>query len=243
MTVRLVIFMLLACLVLDYLVRQRLHHIQGKRERLERAKYLSSAVRLEFADDAASLKRVEVHNPRAWILAVDDEKVVLDSFRRILVLEGCNIDTVETGPEALSLLRRNDYDFLFTDLKMPRMDGVEVVKAAKHLRPDVDVVVITAYGTIETAVEAMSYGACQYMQKPFSADELAEFIHKILAKRQARHRAMQQPMLRFGLPSQTGDAQPPEDVSQGGSFIADGHTWVWIESDALGAFIEACRTN
>jgi CheY-like chemotaxis protein len=234
MTVRLVIFMLLACLVLDYLVRQRLHHIQGKRERLERAKYLSSAVRLEFADDAASLKRVEVHNPRAWILAVDDEKVVLDSFRRILVLEGCNIDTVETGPEALSLLRRNDYDFLFTDLKMPRMDGVEVVKAAKHLRPDVDVVVITAYG---------SYGACQYMQKPFSADELAEFIHKILAKRQARHRAMQQPMLRFGLPSQTGDAQPPEDVSQGGSFIADGHTWVWIESDALGAFIEACRTN
>ena len=80
-------------------------------------------LRLEFADEAASLKRVQVDNPKARILAVDDEPIVLDSFRKILVLAGYSVDTVETGPEALALVRRNDYEFAFTDLKMPGMDG------------------------------------------------------------------------------------------------------------------------
>jgi DNA-binding NtrC family response regulator len=78
------------------------------------------------------------------------------------------VDTVESGPEALTLLRARDYDFLFTDLKMPGMDGIEVVKAAKHLRPDMEVVVITGYGTIESAVETMQFGAIDYAQKPFT---------------------------------------------------------------------------
>jgi len=162
---------------------------------------------------------------------VDDEAVVLDSFRRILVLEGYNIDTVQTGPEALSLVRRNDYDFVFTDLKMPDMDGVEVVKAVKHLRPDVDMVVITGYGTIETAVETMQSGACEYVQKPFSADELAAFINKLLVKRQARLAALRQPTVRIVSPSQAEDTPSNEFCIPGGSFIAPGHTWVRIEPD------------
>jgi CheY-like chemotaxis protein len=60
---------------------------------------------------------------------VDDEPVVLDSFRKILVLEGYSIDTVETAQEALGLVRKRDYDFVFTDLKMPGMDGLDLTKA------------------------------------------------------------------------------------------------------------------
>ncbi len=77
-------------------------------------------------------------------------------------------------------MRANDYDFVFTDLKMPDMDGVEVVKAVKHLRPDVDVAVITGYATIETAVDSMRFGAVDYVQKPFTEDELVEFANKLL---------------------------------------------------------------
>ena len=81
---------------------------------------------------------------------------VLDAFREILVLGGFSVDTVESGREVLALVRERDYDFVFTDLKMPEMDGVDVVKAVHHLRPDVDLAVITGYATVETAVETMT---------------------------------------------------------------------------------------
>jgi CheY-like chemotaxis protein/glycine cleavage system H lipoate-binding protein len=231
MTVLLVIFMLLAFVGIDYLVRSATRKAQDKRERQAREAILNTSVRLEFNDEAKSLKRVEVPGAKARILAVDDEAVVLDSFRRILVLEGYSIDTVQTGPEALSLVRRNDYDFVFTDLKMPDMDGVEVVKAVKHLRPDVDMAVITGYGTIETAVETMQYGAAEYVQKPFSAEELTEFVNRLLVKRQARLEALRRPTVRIVSPSQAEDTPVNEYCVPGGAFIAPGHTWARIEPD------------
>lgn len=231
MTVLLILFMLLAFIGIDYLVRETTQRLKVKRERQEREAILDRSVRLEFADAIKSLKRVQLPNPKARILAVDDEAVVLDSFRRILVLEGFDIDTVETGPEALTLVQRNDYDFVFTDLKMPGMDGVEVVKAVKHLRPDVDMVVITGYGTIETAVETLQHGASEYVQKPFTADELAEFVNKLLIKRQTRLEVLRQPSVRIVSPSQAEGTSVHEYCVPGGAFVAGGHTWVRIEPD------------
>ena len=167
--------MFVAFVVVDVLVRVGQRRIEEARERREREAALQTSLRLDFTHEAKSLKRVEVNDAKARILAVDDEPVVLDSFRKILVLAGFSVDTVENGPEALGLVQRRDYDFVFTDLKMPGMDGVEVVKAVRHLRPDVDVAVITGYGTIETAVETMQHGAVDYVQKPFTEDELLEF--------------------------------------------------------------------
>jgi CheY-like chemotaxis protein/glycine cleavage system H lipoate-binding protein len=231
MTVLLVIFMLLAFVGIDYVVRESSKRIQEKRQRAAREEILKVAVRIDVADDAKSLKRVQVPEPKARILAVDDEGIVLDSFRRILVLEGYNVDTVENGPEALNLVQRNDYDFVFTDLKMPIMDGVEVVAAVKHLRPDVDVVVITGYATIETAVETMKHGASEYVQKPFSAEELSEFVNKLLVKRQARLEGQRQPTVRIVSPSQAENAPAGEYSVPGGSFLSTGHAWVRIEPD------------
>jgi len=214
---------------IDFLVRDVTRRLKTKRERREREEILKVAVRLDFATEAKSLKRIEVPNPKARILAVDDEPVVLDSFRRILVLEGFNVDTVESGPEALGLIQRHDYDFVFTDLKMPEMDGVEVVKAVKHLRPDLDVVVITGYGTIETAVETLQHGACEYVQKPFTAEELAEFMHRLLVKRQARIEAQRRPTVRIVSPAAAEAAPEHEYCVPGGAFLAPGHTWARIE--------------
>ncbi len=229
MTVLLILLMFVAFVGLDFLVRDLSRRHRARKELEARRAVLETAVRLDFTHEAKSLKRVEVPEPRGRILAVDDEPVVLDSFRRILVLEGFSVDTVETGPEALGLVQRRDYDFVFTDLKMPGMDGVEVVKAVKHLRPDVDVVVITGYATIETAVETLQQGACEYVQKPFTAEELADFAKKLLIKRQARLDAQRQPVVRIVAPEVAETAPAGEYCVPGGAFLSEGHAWARIE--------------
>jgi ActR/RegA family two-component response regulator/glycine cleavage system H lipoate-binding protein len=231
MTAVLILLMFVAFVGIDFLVRTTLRRMREKREREAREAVLNTSIRLDFTHEAKSLKRVEVPHPKARILAVDDEAVVLDSFRRILVLEGFSVDTVEHGPEALGLVQRNDYDFVFTDLKMPDMDGVEVVKAVNHLRPDVDVVVITGYGSIETAVETLKHGACEYVQKPFTADELGEFAKKLLIKREARIEAARLPNVRVVAPEMAEVMPASEYCVPGGAFLSSGHAWVRIEPE------------
>jgi glycine cleavage system H lipoate-binding protein len=129
-------------------------------------------------------------------------------------------------------VQRHDYDFVFTDLKMPDMDGVEVVKAVHHLRPDVDIAVITGFATVETAVETMQHGALDYVQKPFTEDELTAFVQRLLIKRQARLAAQQRPRVRVGLPtSAEAGAAPLEYQIPGGAFLSSGHVWARLEDD------------
>ena len=142
MTALLMVLLVAIFLLVDLAVRAVGRRMEAARRRRERNAVLQESVRLEFAGETRSLRRAEVPNARARILAVDDEPIVLDSFRKILVLAGFSVDTVESGPEALSLVRERHYDLVFTDLKMPGMDGLEVVRAVKHLRPDADVAVI-----------------------------------------------------------------------------------------------------
>jgi len=229
MTALLVVLMFVAFVVIDIVVRRTSERMAEKRARREREAVLQTSLNLDFTHEAESLKRVEVEKPRARILAVDDEPVILDSFRKILVLAGYNVDTVESGPEALGLVQRNDYDFVFTDLKMPGMDGVEVVKGVKHLRPDVDVAVITGYATIETAVETMKYGASDYVQKPFTEDELVDFARKLLIKREARLEAQRRPTVRVVAPASAETAAAHEFCVPGGAFVSEGHSWARIE--------------
>jgi CheY-like chemotaxis protein len=160
---------------------------------------------------------------------VDDEPVVLDSFRKILVLEGYAIDTVETAQEALGLVRKHDYDFVFTDLKMPGMDGLDLTKAVKHLRPDIDVVMITGYGTVETAVETMRFGAMDYVQKPFTADELAEFTKKCLIRRQDRLEKQTPPKVKMVTAPGAESTSPHVINVPGGLYVSRQHTWVGVE--------------
>jgi CheY-like chemotaxis protein len=229
MTAILVIAMFVGFVALDLLVRHWTARRAQARARVERERILQDAVRLESTDEAKSLRRAEVPSPAARILAVDDEAVILDSFRKILVLEGYSVDTVESGPEALGLVQKRDYDFVFTDLKMPGMDGVEVVKAVKHLRPDIDVAVITGYGTIESAVETMQHGAVDYVQKPFTEDELTAFVRKIVVKREARLEILRKPSVRITTPDLADAAAAHEYCVPGGVFLSNGHLWVRIE--------------
>ena len=233
MTALLVVLMFVGFVIVDILVRLAGKRITETRERKAREAVLHTALRLDFTQEAKTLKRVEVSNPKARILAVDDEPVILDSFRKILVLAGFNVDTVENGPDALGLVQRNDYDFVFTDLKMPAMDGVEVVKAVKHLRPDIDVAVITGYATIETAVETMGHGASDYVQKPFTEDELVEFTKKLLIKRLDRLESQRRPTVRVVAPAAAETSAKHEFCVPGGAFVSAGHVWARIEASGM----------
>jgi CheY-like chemotaxis protein len=230
MTVLLVVLMIAGFVIADVVVRATARRLEEARARREREAALATSLRLDFTAEAPSLKRAEVPQPKARVLAVDDEPVVLDSLRKVLVLEGFDVDTVESGPEALGLVQRHDYDFVFTDLKMPGMDGVEVVKGVKHLRPDVDVAVITGYATIESAVETMQHGAADYVQKPFTADELASFARRLLLKRQARLEAQRLPRVRIVAPAFSRTAGADEYCVPGGAFLSAGHAWARIEA-------------
>lgn len=215
----------------DFGVRSATQKMTEKKKRREWEEALTVSLTLDVSREAKSLKRAEVKDPVARILCVDDEDVILDSFRKILVLDGYSVDTVTTGQEALGLVQSHAYDFVFTDLKMPAMDGVEVVKAVRHLRPDIDVVIITGYATVETAVECMKHGAMDYVQKPFTEEELLAFTKKALIKRQDRIAKLLKPSVHITHLPEAARVRKGEFSIPGGAMISAGHTWANMAQD------------
>ncbi|MBU1904804.1 MAG: response regulator, partial [Proteobacteria bacterium] len=121
------------------------------------------------------------------ILIVDDELIMRESLSGWLYRDGHEVETAESGEEALEKVKRSRFDILLVDLKMGGMSGLEVLKEIKEMDPDVAVVMITAYGSISTAIEAMKNGAYDYLLKPFDPNELGLVIDKIIGQQaQAR---------------------------------------------------------
>ncbi len=220
-------------IIADILIRMIGKRMTEQKQKKEREIVLTESLKLDFTNEAKTLKRAEVENPKARILCVDDEEVILSSFRKILVLDGYSVDTVETGQEALGLIQKHHYDFLFTDLKMPLMDGVEVCKSVKHLRPDIDVIIITGYASVETAVETMKYGALDYVQKPFTEDELIAFVKKSLIKRQDKIQKQLKPKVHITHMPASDDFTKNEFSIPGGVFISKNHTWVSMNQEGI----------
>jgi len=117
------------------------------------------------------------------ILVVDDEAVIRDGLQRTLSGDRFDVETCKSGHAAIELLQQKEYDLIITDLKMPGMNGIEVLKAVKGLQPDVPVIMITGYATVDTAVEAMKNGATDYISKPFTPQQILEKIDKALEQR------------------------------------------------------------
>ena len=116
------------------------------------------------------------------VLVVDDDLANLESVSRIVQREGLQALSATNGKEALELLRRPEVSVMVTDLMMPGMDGQELLKAARAVRPDVEVVLMTAYGTVETAVASMKEGAYDFITKPLKRHSLVKVVNKALEK-------------------------------------------------------------
>ena len=114
------------------------------------------------------------------ILIVDDEKNYLVVLEALLGPEGYEILTTDNAPDALRQVREADLDLIITDMKMPRMNGMELLEEAKSIKPDLPVIIMTAYGTIELAVEAMKKHAYDYITKPFQNEQLKLTVKKAL---------------------------------------------------------------
>ena len=114
------------------------------------------------------------------ILVVDDEALVREMIQRGLSqMGGYNVEGAQSGSEAIGKLEDDVFDLVLTDLKMPEMDGLDLLKTIKGTRPEVMVILMTAYGSIETAVEAMRMGANDYITKPIDLNELLIHISKV----------------------------------------------------------------
>jgi len=120
------------------------------------------------------------------ILLADDERSIAVTLGDSLKDAGHSVELVDNGNTALDRLRRQRYDLLITDIRMPGKDGIELLKAAKGLGADIEVIVITGHGTIPTAVEAIRHGAYDYVLKPFSVRELSARVKALLRRSGAR---------------------------------------------------------
>ncbi len=133
--------------------------------------------------------------PNARILIVDDERTLRRTLGRKLIHLGYRVTEAASGPEALEHISRQEFDLALLDMKMPGMDGIEVLEAARPLAPDTVFIILTAYGTLDSAIAAIRQGAYDYLLKPSPLDEIVQAVESGLAERQRQQRAEDPVML------------------------------------------------
>jgi len=114
------------------------------------------------------------------ILIVDDEEGLREGLGRILEDEGYAVLAAENGEQALEILQHAHIDLVLTDMRMPGMDGIELLKKIHERHGNIGVIILTGYGQIETYIEAMNFGAIEYVSKPFKVNELKFIVNKVL---------------------------------------------------------------
>ncbi len=116
------------------------------------------------------------------ILLVDDERIALKNLEHVMKKEGYDAVGTQSGPHALKLLEEERFDVVLTDLKMEKVDGMQILKKCRELHPDTEVVMITGYATLDSAVKAMKQGAFYYIAKPFKLEEVRKVVSEALEK-------------------------------------------------------------
>jgi len=153
---------------------------------------------------------------KAKLLVIDDELIVLNSCSRILSEGGYEVQTVRTGMEGLQRLAEEEFDIVLTDLKMPDISGMDVLKRVIKSYPNIVVMMITGYSTVRTAVEAMKLGAYDYVSKPFTPEELVDSVNKALDKKKQDDRnvypRMEESEVRDGLHDLMGKSEKMQEV-------------------------------
>ncbi|MGD2186102.1 MAG: sigma-54 dependent transcriptional regulator [Desulfobacterales bacterium] len=169
------------------------------------------------------------------ILIVDDEKNYLTILSAVLEDEGFEVLTALSGPEALEIHKTSDLDLILTDMKMPAMDGIELLESLKSVDPDLPVIMMTAHGTVDKAVEAMQKGAYSYVLKPFDNERLIIYVKKAISmyqvvKENRRLRDAVESQYRFG--NIIGKSQKMRDVFDTIQKVAPSGATVLIEGES-----------
>ena len=120
------------------------------------------------------------------ILVVDDEDIVLESCQAVFELEGFEVMLVPTADEAIEAMKNDNFALLLIDVKMPKHDGMYLMKKIREQWPDIPIIVMSGYYTAETIKEAFEMGAANFIAKPFEPDELVKIVRQIIEK-EKRH--------------------------------------------------------
>ena len=168
------------------------------------------------------------------VLVVDDEEANRLTLERILVREGLNVRHAANGREALERAREEPIALMLTDLKMPGMDGLSLMKTARSLDPDLEVIVMTAYGTVEAAVEAMKEGAYDFVTKPLRRAELVRAVRKALEKRAlvVENRALKDELARAQPEDLIGRSGPMRALLEEARQVADSEASVLVTGES-----------
>ncbi|MBN2246650.1 MAG: response regulator [Candidatus Aminicenantes bacterium] len=145
------------------------------------------------------------------ILIVDDEINVCKSIRQAIICDEYKIDTALSGEEAVNMEKENQYDLVITDLMMPGISGMELLNFFKEQRPEINIIIVTGYPTIKTAVESVKLGAFDYLAKPFTPKELRSLVSRAFATQELNDQTAQSPK----------QPEMPEDL-----ILMHGHTWI-----------------
>lgn len=121
------------------------------------------------------------------ILVVEDEEISRTALSKILTREGFEVASAANGLEALDFLRRNKFEVIITDMIMPEMSGMTFLREVNKNYPGTSVIMITAYGEVESYIEAMNLGVFEYINKPFKIDELKKIIYKLILPPKSLH--------------------------------------------------------
>ena len=130
-------------------------------------------------------------SPAGTILIVDDEAAIRESLQTLLEMEGYGVETTETGEEGLARIAERPYDLVLLDFALPGMNGIEVLQEIRERDPQLSVIMITAYGTVENAVKAMQSGATNFIQKPWDNEKLLADVRAAVARRRAEEENIQ----------------------------------------------------
>jgi len=139
------------------------------------------------AEEKLSIKKKYSNIPK--ILVVDDEDVLRQMLTDVLQEEGFDVEIARNGFEAIGKINKNHFDLIITDVMMPEVDGIEVLKKAKEIDPDSDVIVMTGYASVETAVQSMRLGAVDYITKPFNIDHIKIIVNRSIDRRVLKRKA------------------------------------------------------
>jgi DNA-binding NtrC family response regulator len=120
------------------------------------------------------------------ILIADDEQAAVRNLQHILSKEGCEVIATQSGQNALKLIEQHSFDLVLTDLRMPNVDGMEILRRTKEVSPDTEVIMITGYATVSSAISAMKMGAYHYVIKPYKLDEVRKVVREALEKQRLR---------------------------------------------------------
>jgi DNA-binding NtrC family response regulator len=169
------------------------------------------------------------------LLLVDDDALIVNSLSEFLKLEGYRVDTAPDGAHAIELLATHRYNLVITDVNMPRTNGLELLRSIKNQHPEVVVLVITGYGTIENAVEAVKMGAFEYLTKPIIDDEIRVAIQKALKQQtllSENHLLKQQLGMRYGLDNIVGHDYKMLKIFDLVEAVADSRTTVLMTGES-----------